>query len=84
MVSYNLRYFNTAMEKINVVTLDKRLYLCYNSTQDRGAPAKSNVVKRLPKPHGKGKGAEADTVAGIRLAVRRISVLLSHSCGELS
>lgn len=30
-----------------------------------------------PRPYGKGVGAEADTVAGIRLAVRIISVLLS-------
>ena len=48
---------------------------------------KSNAAKRLPKPRVKGTGAEADAVARVLLAVRRISALLSLracSCGELS
>ena len=38
---------------------------------------KNTVHKKLPRRHGKGVGAEADAVAGIRLAVRITSVLLS-------
>ena len=38
---------------------------------------KITVHKKLPRRHGKGVGAEADAVAGIRLAVRITSVLLS-------
>ena len=44
----------------------------------------STVAKRLLESHGKGNGAEADAVAGVLLAARRTSVLLSQSCGELS
>ena len=38
---------------------------------------KSTAEKRLPKPRGKGTGAEVGAVAGVWLAVRKISVLLS-------
>ena len=38
---------------------------------------KSTAKKRLPKSRGKGAGAEVGAVAGVRLAVRKISVLLS-------
>lgn len=38
---------------------------------------KSTAEKRLPKPSGKGTGAEVGAVAGVWLAVRKISVLLS-------
>lgn len=38
---------------------------------------KSIAKKRLPKPRGKGTGAEVGAVAGVWLAVRKISVLLS-------
>ena len=44
----------------------------------------STAQSRLPKPCGKGDGAEADAVAGITLALRKISVLLSQKCGALS
>ena len=39
---------------------------------------------RAAKPCGKGANAEVCAVAGTLLAVRRISVLLSQKCGELS
>ena len=38
---------------------------------------KSTAETRLPKPRGKGTGAEVGAVAGVWLAVRKISVLLS-------
>ena len=38
---------------------------------------KSTAGERLPKPRGKGTGAEVGAVAGVWLAVRRISALLS-------
>ena len=38
---------------------------------------KITAVKRLPKPRGKGTGAEADVVADVLLAVRIRSYLLS-------
>lgn len=38
---------------------------------------KSTAEKQLPKPRGKGTGAEVGAVAGVWLAVRKISVLLS-------
>lgn len=38
----------------------------------------STAGKQVPKLCGKGAGAEADAVAGIWLAVRRISALLSQ------
>ncbi len=38
---------------------------------------KSTAAKRLPKSRGKGAGAEVGAVAGVWLAVRKISVLLS-------
>ena len=37
----------------------------------------STAAERLPKSRGKGAGAEADVVATVPLAVRRISALLS-------
>ncbi len=46
--------------------------------KDRGALHKEyRTDKRQPMPCGKGVGAEADIVAGVGLAVRRISALLS-------
>lgn len=44
----------------------------------------STAAQRLPKPRGKGEGAEAAAAAGGPLAVRRRSVLLSQECGALS
>ena len=38
---------------------------------------KSTAETRLPKTRGKGTGAEVGAVAGVWLAVRKISVLLS-------
>ncbi len=52
--------------------------------KDRGAPKMITVIYRLPKLHGKGDGAEADVVADIWLANRKISALLSQFCGALS
>ena len=46
---------------------------------------KSSSQGRLPKPWAKGVGAEADAVAGIALAIRIRSALLSQVfCEELS
>ncbi len=46
---------------------------------------KSTAHKWLPKPCGKGVGAEVGIVADALLAVRKISALLSRFlCGELS
>lgn len=44
----------------------------------------STATKRLPKSRGKGDGAEADEVANVLLANRKISALLSQLCGALS
>ena len=55
---------------------------------DRGASSNEYPAFRpqgwLPRPQGKGADAEVNAVAGIWLAVRRISVVLSQKCGELS
>ena len=56
--------------------------------QDRGASCQQypaiDPSGWLPRPWGKGAVAEVVAVAGGRLAVRRISALLSQKCGELS
>ena len=46
----------------------------------------STAPGKAPRPCGKGAGAEADTVACILLAVRRISALLSCNaeCYQIS
>ena len=59
-----------------------------HSTQDRGASRQQYPAADpsgwSPWPWGKGAVAEVVAVAGDRLAVRRISTLLSQRCGALS
>ena len=66
--------------------VDKHPLICYLMSIDRGAFRQEyrTTPQGAAKPCEKGASAEAYAVAGILLAIQRISVLLSQKCGALS